>query len=348
MPLLYAILLAAIPSIYAQTAPLMFDWGFTGSQSASNLLPSCQDLPMTVDAITAHGVPPFYMMAFAVVGIPSTTFIGTKESNLSWTVTHPIGTQLLLGVVDSQGNSGGIDAPLYTVTEGTTTQCIPQTANQTSFTITANVTDVLNTCQPWGLTIEGGTPPYHITLAAKNFPVIANFTLSLNDSAYTYINRAPPGTQMLAAASDANGLWAMGSPFVNTQGSSDVDCAGLLSGATPPAHDAPRTIPSISNAGIGAIAGGSATALFAVCGVIILVIVRRRRMKQSQTSVSEIAPFCEVSPIQDTHKSSHLVPSPSSSFPGGTFVLGDEHTTRSPSGMAIVTLPVATDSPPPY
>ncbi|KAJ7509245.1 hypothetical protein B0H11DRAFT_1670978, partial [Mycena galericulata] len=185
---------------------------------ASNLLPSCQDLPMTVDAITAHGVPPFYMMAFAVVGIPSTTFIGTKESNLSWTVTHPIGTQLLLGVVDSQGNSGGIDAPLYTVTEGTTTQCIPQTANQTSFTITANVTDVLNTCQPWGLTIEGGTPPYHITLAAKNFPVIANFTLSLNDSAYTYINRAPPGTQMLAAASDANGLWAMGSPFVNTQG----------------------------------------------------------------------------------------------------------------------------------
>ncbi|KAJ7143982.1 hypothetical protein C8R44DRAFT_564898, partial [Mycena epipterygia] len=118
-------------------------------------------------------VPPFYMIAFAVGGAPTTTLIGTNESGLSWTVDHT----LLLGVVDSEGTTGGIGELLYQVTE---------------FTISANVTDTLNTCQPWGLTISGGTPPYNLTLAVLNAPDVTNVTLGANDSVYTYINRAEP------------------------------------------------------------------------------------------------------------------------------------------------------------
>ncbi|KAJ6556186.1 hypothetical protein B0H19DRAFT_903678, partial [Mycena capillaripes] len=164
----------------------------------------------------ANGTPPFYMIAFAVNGTPSTSFIGKNESNLTWIVRHPVGTQLILGVVDSQGHSGGIDAPLYNVTEGSTTQCIPAPPAEAPFTIRANVTDLLNTCQPWGLTIEGGTPPYNMTLVPMNSPNTTNVTLGAQDSVFTYINRMAPGTQLLGKS--WNGRWASGSPLVRTQG----------------------------------------------------------------------------------------------------------------------------------
>ncbi|KAJ6549586.1 hypothetical protein DFH09DRAFT_878076, partial [Mycena vulgaris] len=181
-------------------------------------LPSCNTLPLEADPLTAHGIPPFYMMAFAVDGAPLTAFIGTDEKNLAWTVRHPVGTKLLLGVVDSAGSSGGIDTPIYTVTAGDTTECISTTDNDPQFMIEANVTDVLSTCQPWGLTIRGGAPPYKLTLAVLNSPHVTNFTLGPNESAFTYINRVAPNSQVLASASDVNGRWATGSPFVRTQG----------------------------------------------------------------------------------------------------------------------------------
>ncbi|KAJ7813931.1 hypothetical protein B0H14DRAFT_2182083, partial [Mycena olivaceomarginata] len=177
---------------------------------------TCQTFPIAVYNLSthAHGIPPFYIMAFPVGGSPITSFIGTDPSNLTWTVRHPAGTRLLLGVVDSAGNSGGVDVPLYTVIEGATTQCIPPAVAAAPFNVTANVTDVLTTCQPWGLTIRGGTPPYNVTLAALNATEMTNVTLGPNDTVFTYINRAEPGTQMIGV----NGRWATGSPLVRTQG----------------------------------------------------------------------------------------------------------------------------------
>ncbi|KAJ7775944.1 hypothetical protein DFH07DRAFT_711319, partial [Mycena maculata] len=172
-------------------------------------LPSCRRFPITADALTEPGVPPFYMMAFAVGGSPITSFIGTNESNLAWTVLHP----LVLGVVDSKGNSGGIDAPLYTVTDGSNTQCNANPAVEPPFTITANVTDVLNTCEPWGLTIQGGSPPYNLTIAVMNSADVMNVTLGPK-ATYTYVNQINAPAQIIGK----NGRWATGSPFVRTQG----------------------------------------------------------------------------------------------------------------------------------
>ncbi|KAJ7143975.1 hypothetical protein C8R44DRAFT_601861 [Mycena epipterygia] len=126
---------------------------------------------MTAEALIAHGVPPFYMIAFAVGGAPTTTLIGTNESELKWKVDHPV--------------------------EGTTSECIAPAPTEPEFTISANVTDVLSTCQPWGLTIRGGTPPYNLTLAVLNASDVTNVTLGANDSVYTYINRAEPDSQMI-------------------------------------------------------------------------------------------------------------------------------------------------------
>ncbi|KAJ6482134.1 hypothetical protein C8R47DRAFT_1197593 [Mycena vitilis] len=211
----------------------VFQWSFSGN-ALSQSLPSCRSFPITVKPFdptntTAHGVPPFYMNAFAIGGTPTTSLIGTDESNLAWTVDQPVGAKLLLNVVDSTGSSGGVPPQLFTVVTGQSTQCIPAADTGPAFTISANVTDTLNTCQPWGVKVVGGVPPYIITLAAVNSPVTTNATFGPVDDQFTFIDRADPKTQLIAAVSDLNGRWATGTPVVNTAGSTDVSCTGLVS-----------------------------------------------------------------------------------------------------------------------
>ena len=47
-----------------------------------------------VTANSTDGTPPYYMISFAVGGTPMTTFIGTDENDLKWTVTQPPGKSL--------------------------------------------------------------------------------------------------------------------------------------------------------------------------------------------------------------------------------------------------------------
>ncbi|KAJ7208286.1 hypothetical protein GGX14DRAFT_633919, partial [Mycena pura] len=162
--------------------------------------PSCGRLTIAVTALTSPAVPPFYIISFPVGGTPVTSVIGTNASALEWTVSHPVGTQLLLTVVDSQGISGGIsDSPLFTVVAGETTQCLPAPDTRSPFTVAANSSGTLATCAPWGLAITGGTPPYNVTVAKAGAADVTNVTLGPTDSVYTYINRAEPGGVMIGA-----------------------------------------------------------------------------------------------------------------------------------------------------
>ncbi|KAJ7759800.1 hypothetical protein DFH07DRAFT_817168 [Mycena maculata] len=340
--LIFCGILAAVMPAQGQTAQ-MFEWGFSGAQSESASLPSCRIFPIRADALTEPGVPPFYMMAFAVGGSPITSFIGTNESNLAWSVLHPVGTQLVLGVVDSKGNSGGIDAPLYNVTAGSNTQCNANPTVEPPFTITANVTDVLNTCEPWGLTIQGGTPPYNLTIAVMDSADVTNVTLGPKNT-YTYINRVNAGAQIIASASDSNGLWATGSPFVRTQGSSNLDCT---------ASDGTEASHSISAAEIGAIVAASVCALLVLSGIATLVILRRRRMQRPQRVEMGIDPFCEAMSTGDSQKSGDLAPIPPVGFPfpsspeAGTG-LTSMIENPSPLAVSVVASPVVRELPPPY
>jgi shikimate 5-dehydrogenase len=84
---------------------------------------------------------------------------------------------------------------------GQTTQCVTSPSLTPDFTVTANVTKTLQTCQPWGFTVKGGVPPYVITLAALNSPVVTNVTMPHGDDAFTYIDRADPNGQLIGASS---------------------------------------------------------------------------------------------------------------------------------------------------
>ncbi|KAJ6526510.1 hypothetical protein DFH09DRAFT_1285906 [Mycena vulgaris] len=342
----------------------MFEWGFTKTFSTS--LPSCRNFSIEASPRKAHGIPPFYMIAFAVGGKPSTTFIGTNESNLWWTVRHPVGTQLLLGVVDSQGNSGGIDVPMYTVTAGANTQCIPAaTPSEPSFTISANVTGTLTTCQPWGLTIQGGAPPYNVTLATLNSSDVTNVTLGANDSFFTYINRAVPNTQMIGKSI----------PTLTLQRGPNATffCAASVSTSSPgpPSAQADNSgavrTSAMSRARIGIITGASAACLvLLVCGAVIWMVQRRRRRRPRAPSAG-IAPFyaypgddARIGPAGylPSHKSTLLAPAGSqhplplilissdSHFSAGSVMLSSAApSSASPSGSP---LPRVYELPPPY
>lgn len=80
---------------------------------------------------------------------------------------------------------------------GPTTNCVTKPVTAPEFKITSNVTGDLQTCQPWGFRIKGGVPPYTITLAAPNSPAVTNVTIPFGDDAFTYINRADPGGQLV-------------------------------------------------------------------------------------------------------------------------------------------------------
>ncbi|KAJ7912992.1 hypothetical protein B0H13DRAFT_2326757 [Mycena leptocephala] len=298
------VLLVNIPGINAQAGQL-FEWGFSGKQEVSNSLPSCRTFPITVDPLTAHGVPPFYMIAFEVGGAPTTSFIGTNASNLAWTVRHPV---VLLGVVDSEGNSGGIDA---LCTPGRNNTVYPPCSAEPAFKITANVTDTLTTCEPWGLTIHGGTPPYNLTLAALNSPDVTNVTLGPNDSVFTYINRAYPGTQMIASVSDLNGRWATGSPFLQQRGS---DSAGSYLSIHPPRHNRNHR---------RRVRGG-----LLLCGLGTWVILRRRRLRRSQDEMTAVAPFRTWPNNWQTQTGARVSP-PASAFMSKGLAHKQSHTTIS-------------------
>ncbi|KAJ3886987.1 hypothetical protein GG344DRAFT_81177 [Lentinula edodes] len=195
-------------------------------------LPSCQSFGITVEPVNAtnitHGFPPFYMVAWEIGGTPRTTLLGLNETSLSWTVDHPVGASLMLNVVDSQGNGGGVPPQAYTVQSGQSTECIVN-SNQSDFTVSANITGTVNTCQPYGLRIHGGVPPYNLSLAQFNSPVVTNVTIPSPNDAFTYINRATPGYLLLAAVSDVTGRYAFGTPTIMPRGSEDVSCVGLNS-----------------------------------------------------------------------------------------------------------------------
>jgi hypothetical protein len=177
--------------------------------------------------------PPYYMIAFAVGKTPVTTFIGADKNNLNWTVTEPAGEsryfcRFNLWLMTSQDPSSFsvslmqmgvlvVSNPVCSLStvnshtplvgwqknstnasqEGMNTQCVTTPTLTPAFTITSNVTGDLETCQPWGLTVNGGVPPYIVTLGALGSPVVMNVSMPLGDNMYTFINRAAPNGQLI-------------------------------------------------------------------------------------------------------------------------------------------------------
>lgn len=226
-------LIAAIFILFSTTCQAFF---FSLGDYLSETFTTCQELTVVIiqNTTTPVGVGPYTLLSIEVGGIPVSTPLGNGTPvtlpngpgiNLSWKVPHKAGATLALTVLDSVGNSGGTPNNFYTVSAGSDNSCLPP-APTTPFSVKANVTSSINTCQPWGITVTGGTKPYIGYIAALNqFPTTVKFEQA--DDALTFINRVAPGTTMMAVIKDANGNFATGTPKVNTAGGKDSSCPGL-------------------------------------------------------------------------------------------------------------------------
>lgn len=107
-----------------------------GPQPATGVLTECEVMHIELIKLSTFGSAPYYFMAYEPGGFSTATFSGTDPSDLTWQVKYgagrfpysyldqmaggyvnmvlPTETKLMLGMVDADGNSGGI-ADLYTV-----------------------------------------------------------------------------------------------------------------------------------------------------------------------------------------------------------------------------------------
>ncbi|KAG2112019.1 uncharacterized protein F5147DRAFT_572791 [Suillus discolor] len=148
----------------------------------------CDGLHISLSSFSGNnyniGRSPYTLLAFEAGGALSATQI--HEDGL-WQVKHPPGSQLLLALVDSFGNSGGVIPTIFTVASGSP-DCLPVLPIiAVTPTITTNVTRV-EPCDSWQMSISGGVPPYTIMLASPGAPSLQNIAAPRESSLISFIN----------------------------------------------------------------------------------------------------------------------------------------------------------------
>ncbi|KAF8496354.1 hypothetical protein JB92DRAFT_2834618 [Gautieria morchelliformis] len=218
-----------------------FGWGFKTFTSLS--LPECGSLELFVDSIvdstgmTTPVPPPYILFAYESGGIPTRRLIGSDPNNVFWTVDHASQSQLVLSMTDLAGNLGGpirnlsgVGGQVYTVVPSTSgTACHANTPTISPISITTNATNAITTCEVLPLKMSGGTKPYTVTIASIDYPFVTNFTLGAASDTYNWVNRAQPNSQIIASASDAQGIYAASTNLLSTSGSTDVTCPNQTS-----------------------------------------------------------------------------------------------------------------------
>ncbi|KAI0325142.1 hypothetical protein GY45DRAFT_1312648 [Cubamyces sp. BRFM 1775] len=172
------------------------------------------------------------MLALEVEGITTYTPIGDNPNQLTWQNTHHGGAKLLLTVVDSIGQTGGFPTSFFNsvaASPGSDTTCLIPEPTPSTPRIVSSITGNLNTCEPWKLSITGGTKPYNVTLAQLGAGNITVAPMGPYDDVFVYIDRAGPGFPLIAGVTDSTGQWGVSTIAINTTGSSDTDCVGLVS-----------------------------------------------------------------------------------------------------------------------
>ncbi|PIL32650.1 hypothetical protein GSI_05354 [Ganoderma sinense ZZ0214-1] len=267
-------------SLLVQTcrADHTFNWGLgPDSNFIQQTFSECDNVQVRLiplqNSTTLNSTGPYYMFAYAPEGMTMVSHIGDKPGSLQWQVQNPKGSKLLLTVVDGNNNTGGFAGSYFNVVAGNTS-CQPPTPNNPPV-VHANVSTTINTCDPWGLTITGGVMPYTVSLAALSSPVVTNVSLGPGNDVLTFIDRADPGTQLLAAVVDATGQWGISSVAVHTAGAAVVpgDCPGLNTNSATTAQVQAQAAAAAGAAAQAAKAKNTAIVLGVVFGLVVPLIL---------------------------------------------------------------------------
>jgi hypothetical protein len=237
-------MIALIPALFAAAALFggravaqtldQHSFGFKFAGSTAVDVVQCGIIPLATirlnDTVEYYGKPPYTILSFEAGGVSDRVEAGSNSSYIPWQVRHNPGARLWLTIIDSNGDYAGFPTHYITVLKGNSDSCMPKLPDNLP-RITANVSEsALNTCQEWGMTITGGTPPYSVQIMAEDSPVYTNVTAPDTESdRFTYANRADPGRYMIVAVSDVTGRFGYSSRPVLTRGSTNTSCPGVNS-----------------------------------------------------------------------------------------------------------------------
>ncbi|KAG8810556.1 hypothetical protein FRC17_002884 [Serendipita sp. 399] len=238
------------------------------------------------------------MIAYPENGVPIASSLGSGTGSMQWTPPFAAGTKLILSVVDSLGNSGGVSRRSYIVGSGPA-GCVPSNSNSDLKITISSAGNTLQTCDTLPIRIEGGTKPYTVTLASTDSDSAVNITLNANNDYLQWINKATPNQELIASVSDSTGRYATSSQLFTTAGTTDKSCPGLQDsqsifggavssssqrGATSSgSYSSPTSVPDNGGGSrgknfTGAIIG-TIVALLAVFGIIAYFFFRRRNQR---------------------------------------------------------------------
>ncbi|KAG1818089.1 uncharacterized protein BJ212DRAFT_1479916 [Suillus subaureus] len=164
---------------------------------------------------------PYTLLAFEAGGALTATQI--HEDGL-WQVKHPAGSQLLLALVDSLGNSGGVLPTVFTVASGSSDCLSALPTSVVSPMIITNASHI-EPCDSWQMSVSGGVPPYTIMLASPGAPFLQDFAVPQESGLISFINsgialRGPT----IAAVRDSSGVFGHTTEFVEVVEASGVSC----------------------------------------------------------------------------------------------------------------------------
>ena len=91
---------------------------------------------------------------------------------------------------------------------GSDTSCLIPEPTASTPRITSSITGNLETCEPWKLSITGGTKPYNVTLAQLGAGNITVAPMGPYDDVFVYIDRAGPGFPLIGECLSSSNLFA--------------------------------------------------------------------------------------------------------------------------------------------
>lgn len=287
-----------------------FSWDLTNHEfEPVRSLTVCDGLRVSLSSSSDNyndvGRSPYTLLAFEAGGALIATQV--HEDGL-WQVKHPAGSQLLLALVDSLGNSGGVLPTVFTVSSGSS-DCLPAPpASGVTPTIITNATHI-EPCDSWQMSISGGVPPYTIMLASPGAPSLQDFATPQESSLVSFINSgiAPRGPT-IAAVRDSSGVFGHTTEFVEV-----IDASGVSCEVGNRVERAGRVILAARSNG-GVKINHQSTTIIAVCtsvgGTMILAtlcfaVVKFRRRKRGLIAGQDARPrpFETANPASSTNAS---------------------------------------------
>lgn len=272
-----------------------FSWDLTNHEfERVRSLTVCDGLHISLSSSSGNyneiGHSPYTLFAFEAGGALTATQI--HEDGV-WQVKHPAGSQLLLALVDSLGNSGGVLPTVFTVGSGSS-DCLPALPTSAVAPIIITNTSHIEPCDSWQMSVSGGVPPYTIMLASPGAPFLQDFAAAQESDLISFINsgialRGPT----IAAVRDSSGVFGHATEFVEVVEASGISCeVGNWRGRADRVTLATRSNGSVklSHQDTIIIAVGASVGGTMILAALCFAVVKFRRRKQGLIAGQDARP----------------------------------------------------------